>query len=281
MNRLIILILSISFICSCGHSKNYEDPKQLVTSFFKKEISNYKSVLKGEAKKQGFNPKKIPDGATFEIIQMTNLNNKAAFSVEINDQKGNIQDIYVFLNIINAKWKITAFRSLWLPPLFYYTLKDYKNVKDSDVIQEYEKRFLEAKQNNDTITKSYYKKINGSKDNFVFSILNSRLVIKSDKDLIKHFNNNKLNFNELKSKIEFNNDRILRSKTKHKKDFDQLLINRISKAKSILFFSIGGMIDNEVGYLFCPKEDDLPEITDRRYIMIKKIGNGWYLYKTT
>ena len=41
------------------------------------------------------------------------------------------------------------------------------------------------------------------------------------------------------------------------------------------------MIDNSVGYLYCKNPDDVPLMSDNGYIMIRDLGNGWYLYKTT
>jgi hypothetical protein len=41
------------------------------------------------------------------------------------------------------------------------------------------------------------------------------------------------------------------------------------------------MLDNTVGYLYVKDKEDLPEMTDRRVIMIREISDGWYIYKTT
>ena len=54
-----------------------------------------------------------------------------------------------------------------------------------------------------------------------------------------------------------------------------------NKINEIIDFSIGGMIDNSVGYFYCKDKNKLPEMSDNRYIMIKHLGDGWYLYKTT
>jgi hypothetical protein len=63
----------------------------------------------------------------------------------------------------------------------------------------------------------------------------------------------------------------------------EILISSISNFddnKSVSFL-IGGMIDNSVGYFYCNNPNDVPEMTDNRYIMIRNLGNGWYLYKMT
>jgi hypothetical protein len=43
--------------------------------------------------------------------------------------------------------------------------------------------------------------------------------------------------------------------------------------------SIGGMLDNEVGFLFA--EAAPPPIDPGRYIWLEPLGGGWYLFKTT
>ena len=48
-----------------------------------------------------------------------------------------------------------------------------------------------------------------------------------------------------------------------------------------LDFQIGGIIDNTVGYYFFLHEEDVPEMTPGRMIMLRDLGDGWYLYKTT
>jgi len=48
-----------------------------------------------------------------------------------------------------------------------------------------------------------------------------------------------------------------------------------------LGFTVGGMIDNTVGYFYLEDKNKLPKMNTSRIIMIRKIGDGWYLYKTT
>jgi hypothetical protein len=41
------------------------------------------------------------------------------------------------------------------------------------------------------------------------------------------------------------------------------------------------MIDNTVGYFYEPDKTKIPEINPSEIIMIREIGDGWYMYKTT
>ena len=44
---------------------------------------------------------------------------------------------------------------------------------------------------------------------------------------------------------------------------------------------IGGLGDNSVGYVYVADKKDLPVMSEDAIIMLREIGNGWYLYKTT
>lgn len=45
--------------------------------------------------------------------------------------------------------------------------------------------------------------------------------------------------------------------------------------------SIGGMVDNEVGYLFVPEGAQPPRMDPSEYIYVERIVGRWYIYKTT
>jgi hypothetical protein len=53
---------------------------------------------------------------------------------------------------------------------------------------------------------------------------------------------------------------------------------RVEDGRTIV--SIGGILDNEVGFLFAP-DGRTPAIDPGSYIWIEPAGNGWYLFKTT
>jgi hypothetical protein len=48
-----------------------------------------------------------------------------------------------------------------------------------------------------------------------------------------------------------------------------------------VFLEIGGMIDNEVGFVRCASGAKAPSMTPERFILVETITSGWYLYKTT
>lgn len=281
MEKLSLTILFLIITLNVN-SQTFEQADNLVEDFFNKKIKRYKSVLDGEAKKQDYNPKNIPEDSTFEFLKIRDDKETNVFAVQIStDDK--VSDIYVFLEKVKNDWKIIAFRSLWLPPFYYEMLNEYNGLNDEQLEIEYEKLFVNAKKSNDTISKSQFEKVVGTKSEFIYEVKNMRLTVKSDSELINHFNDNENEINEIKSNIKFEDDKYMISgkKSEFKSDFQKTGISLVKKNNSMLLFVIGGMIDNEVGYMFCPNPSELPTITDRRFIMIREIGKGWYLYKTT
>ena len=102
---------------------------------------------------------------------------------------------------------------------------------------------------------------------------------------------NKHQFEKLSSEIKkdtswtriqsnIKNDKI----TEAQKVLKILHINSIYKENDypgITIYNLGGWLDNEVGFIKSENESDLPKIFKSRFILIEKICNNWYLYKTT
>lgn len=281
-----ILIILISFVSLIAHGQNDTISLYLTKKYFKGELRNYKSVLLGEAKDQNFNPKKISKNADLEFEALTYTNNKAVIAISLTEGKQHT-DIYAFWSK-DKDWQITAFRALWLPGIFYMLLDNYKDLDDEGIKKEYMKMLDEAKQKNDTLTEEQIVEKIGTLDDFRFNVENMKLTVCSDKDLKEHFYKNQDMFAALLVKVQ--NDSISKTKkwrinkqAEYKQQLQRLLISGISgyERSPIIDFEIGGMIDNSVGYFYCEKPENVPEMSDNRYIMIRELGNGWYLYKTT
>ena len=141
---------------------------------------------------------------------------------------------------------------------------------------------------NDTTGNSMFK----SREDFDFQLGNLNLILALDSEIIDHFNKNKIEFERLKD-IAFKNldttkadeERSIKLCNGLENDFHKLFISSIEtggyELGNCINFSIGGMLDNTVGYLFVKDKKDVPEMNPSRIIMIREIGNGWYIYKTT
>jgi hypothetical protein len=284
MKYFLIIIISLSNFLVSG--QNDTIPLNLTIKYFKGELRSYKSVLTGEAKGQNINPRNISTNANFEFETLDYSDDMAVIAVSITEENQHT-DLYTFWNK-DKDWKISAFRSLWLPGLFYILLDNYKDLDDEGIKLEYKKMFEEAKQKNDSLTDELITKKIGTLEDLYFEIENMKLTVSSDKGLLEHFYKNQDKFKAIIEKIQ--NDSIYKKNAyknqnmyKFSCDSKELLISSITAYdnNSQIDFLIGGMIDNRVGYLYCKNPEDVPEISENRYIMIRKIGNGWYLYKTT
>jgi len=74
------------------------------------------------------------------------------------------------------------------------------------------------------------------------------------------------------------------SDKKIRKKTDALLIRDIfidKHAPGCVLYFIGGILDNSVGYMYQPDPVLVPKPTAGYFIIIRPLGNGWYLYKTT
>ena len=282
---LILIIFSITTVCK---SQTNSEPLDLVTKYFNKELRNYKSVLIGEAKEQNLNPKDIGNEVNKEFEILSEETDNAVIAITLNDGKHNT-DLYAFL-VKNNEWRIKAFRSLWLPGFFYSMLEEYSDLDEIGIENKYKEMIETAKQKNDTISEIDIIAKIGTLEEFVAEIQNMKLTVSSDKDLINHFKKNKAQFENILEHILLDttivnkeNWRINKKDNEFKMELNKILISSISgnKTNEIIDFSIGGMIDNSVGYFYCKDKNNLPEMSDNRYIMIRDLGNGWYLYKTT
>lgn len=194
---------------------------------------------------------------------------RAAVSVWLHDSTVS-RDIYFFL-MKNQNWTLYAARSLVMTGL---AAADKKRMDSLHLAVG---------------DKNYLKKTGHT---YSFDEKNMKLWAGSDKDLQSHFIKNKDEFGQLQKRLEKKgfygkNDSLLTkamTDKKIKKQTAGLLIREISydpKWPGCVFYLIGGISDNTVGYLYQPDPKKIPRMTEKKYILIQPLGNGWYIFKTT
>lgn len=209
---------------------------------------------------------------TFRLLDKSE--NTAVVNITILDSLGKGIDTYVHLEK-DKDWKIEAFRALAMTGFMEQALLEMEKMTEAQIdtlIQE----------DNETFK---------SKEDYYQELENIKLTLALDDAIIEHFENNREKFEELKSELQntkFDKDeqsyRKINIGEQFKTNYKKLLISAISthyNCKGCFEFVIGGMIDNTVGYLYIPNEQNVPEMNPSRIIMIREIGNGWYLFKTT
>jgi len=131
-----------------------------------------------------------------------------------------------------------------------------------------------------------------SKEDYDFQLGNARLTLELDENITKHFLKNRAEFERIKNGAlkQLETEKVkkewsIKLVENLKPDYQKLFISSIStggyEIGNCINFLIGGILDNAVGYLFVKDKKDLPQMKPDAIIMIKEIGNGWYIYKTT
>jgi len=180
------------------------------------------------------------------------------------------RDVYFYL-VKSKVWTIYAARSLVMTTEAKNELARLDSVPEKDRGKSY--------------TKTH-------QNTFAFEYNNLKLWSSSDTVLAENFQKNKKKFFELQKLMEKKgyagkNDTLVNDAQKDKKIkklTDQLLIRNIDydiRYPGCVFYIIGGMIDNTVGYMYQPDPKKIPHITEKHYIYLRSLGNGWYVFKTT
>ncbi|CAK9254278.1 unnamed protein product [Sphagnum jensenii] len=126
----------------------------------------------------------------------------------------------------------------------------------------------------------------------IWKLGNAKLTLASDEAIIAHFNTHKVDFEQLRHKVL---DRLQSTKPESrdtlniasevKPDLRRLLIQSVHTGQNgceeCMEFLIGGVLDNTVGYYYFTDKKYVPAMSPDRLIMLREIGHGWYVFKTT
>ncbi len=178
-------------------------------------------------------------------------------------------DVYFYL-IKKKVWTIYAARSLVMKAAATNELNRLDSIPINDRGRKYKKNKLYS---------------------FDFEYENLKLWNASDSVLANYFRSHKKIFFKLHTVLAqkgfLTNDSLVVNGINNKKIrklADRVLIRNFEYDKmypGCIFFLIGGLLDNTVGYLYQPNSQKLPLLTEKQYILIKSLGSGWYLFKTT
>lgn len=121
------------------------------------------------------------------------------------------------------------------------------------------------------------------------TLRNLDLLMSTDRDLRNWFKENQKELERLVSLAKDPNQPVVRAGDGKRIETPEvqaslarlgasMLIVESSSAIEVL---IGGILDNQVGFLFAPGDVPVPPIDSTEYIWIEPVGAGWYLFKTT
>ena len=209
----------------------------------------------------------------FRLLSKTE--NTALINITIVDSLGNGIDTYAHLRKGDKNWEIEAFRALAMTGILERLKSEFEKMTEKQI---------------DSLIKTDKENFKSRKD-FDRGFKNIRLTLALDDSIIKHFEANKEKFEKIRNElldVEIKEDeksyRKINLGEKIKSDYKELLLTSISTSyycDNCFEFVIGGMIDNTVGYLYISDGQTIPKTNPSRLIMLREIGNGWYIFKTT
>ena len=271
---LTILTLTATLSC-CGQS--YE-PVDLAKKIFGKDaFSDIDKYVTGEY--MGEPNGQDLQGTTTKFVLLGQTEKTAVVAMTILDSLGKGFDTYLHFEK-DTVWKMSAMRALAMTGMIEYI----KIVLEEMTPEQVDEMIAESENGEFSIVTS--------REAYDFELGNATLTIELDDNIAKHFVVNQAEFERLKNlasaqleKEEVKEGRRVELIENSKADYQKLFISSVSTGDyelgNCINFLIGGMLDNTVGYIYVKEKKDLPEMNPSSIIMIREIGNGWYIYKTT
>jgi hypothetical protein len=224
--------------------------EEILTSFFGPTgIQDKKSVYTGEMLTvyagQRTLGETLPPGTTFTYRQLQSNATSEIYAVAVK-AKGETRDWYAYFRHDRGRWKLNAIRTLALPGLFFEVLHDLA-VKKRDREEE-----------------SIYQ--------------NMQLTLQSDAQLKQFL---LAHLKDMEALVRLSR---AGKSVQAKQAVEALHLNTVAPLGSderITDISIGGILDNSVGFLYVPVGVAPPAITPSDYIYVESVTGHWFLYKTT
>jgi len=279
--RVTTIFTTLLLTFSAVYGQTY-GPLELARKIFGKEtLPNIETYISGEYNGKP-NGQDLQDGTTTKFALLGQTDRTAVVGMTVLDSLGKGLDAYLHFEKY-ASWKMTAFRGLAMTGM----IEQIKIELEKMTPQQVDETIARSK-NNKKDDFAIFK----SREEYNFLLGNAKLTLELDENIIEHFRTHQIEFERLKNlaltelkKINADEERDVKLIENSKADYQKLFISSVSTGSYELGngvnFLIGGMLDNSVGYFFIKDKKDLPEMNPNGIIMIREIGNGWYIYKTT
>jgi hypothetical protein len=280
--RITTILTTLILTFTTVYGQTYE-PLDLAKKIFGKDsLPNIDNYCTGEYKGRP-NGQDLQSGLTTKFTLLGQTEKTAVVAMTILDSLGKGLDTYLHFEK-NTIWKVNAFRALALTGV----IEQVKNGLEKMTPEQVDEMIKSSKKNK----KSNEFAMFTSKEEYEFELGNARLTIELDDNIAKHFVTNQSEFERLKNlaltqleKEKVDEERSMKLIENLKADYQKLFISSVStggyELGNCINFLIGGMVDNSVGYIYVKDKKNLPKMNPDRIIMIKEIGKGWYIYKTT
>ena len=156
------------------------------------------------------------------------------------------RDAYLYLHRAGGAWTIDAIRTLALPP-FVVTLGDSLRATPRRTAEQDE------------------------------MLANLELTMRSDAELLAWFGAHRSELEQLRALAEAGRGASAQAET----ILHELHLLSAGAEAGLVRVTIGGILDNGVGFLHADRPEAVPPIDPIEHIWIEPVGGGWYLFKTT
>lgn len=276
--RIATILTSLILTITAVYGQSYE-PLELAKKIFGKDsFPNILDYSSGEYKGRP-NGQDLQDGSITRFRLLAQMEKTAVVAMTIVDSAGSGFDSYLYFQK-DKTWKMTTLRALAMTGI----IEQVKIELEKMTLEQVDAMIAESKKN-----KKEDDAFITSREDYQFQLGNTKLTLDLDDNIINHFLSNQAEFERLKefALAELKNkkndeDRSVKLIETLKPAYQKIYISSVStEFENCITFEIGGMLDNTVGYIYVLDKKHLPEMDPDRIIMIREIGNGWYIYKTT
>lgn len=221
--------------------------------------------------------------ATTRFLLLGQNDQRAVVALTIQGADGKALDTYLHFQR-DTVWKLAAFRALAMTGMIEQARQELAQMTPKQVDELIARAAKSKNKQNELIT---------SRADYDFALGNCSLTLESDDHLLAYFRQNQAAFNHLrdqalteaarvKSKSAASSVPVLQAdKSAYRKLFLTSVHAEHPAMGTRLDFSIGGILDNTVGYYYVTDKQAVPAMNPDDVIMVREIGGGWYLYKTT
>ncbi|MEO8403185.1 MAG: hypothetical protein ABI480_01265, partial [Chitinophagaceae bacterium] len=276
--RILLFIIFLTLFITAD-AQNIQ-PLELAKKIFSpKAFPDINKYVTGEYKGRP-NGTDLRKGTMTRFLLLGQTSNTAVVDMTVTDSSGDGFDTYLHFKK-DSIWKMEAFRALAQTTIIEQVKQELESLTPQQVDSIIS--IADTARNKESLVFT-------SREDYEFELGNARLTLALDEKIIAHFKANEAAFNKIKDSIllvnkNIDDDKYLEIAKGIKQSYRKLFISSVTSSevefgKSINFL-IGGIIDNSVGYLFVMDKKSLPEMSSDRIIMLREIGNGWYIYKTT
>ena len=281
----VALLCLVSFLLlrsTTGYGQVFEPVEVAKQIFGKTTYTTSKRYATGEYEGHP-NGHDLPPTATTHFLLLGQDDKRAVVAMTIQGEASQTADTYLHFQK-DTIWKICAFRALAMTGIIARAKQELEQMTPAQIDALIARESAEK----DTDKGGAFR----SRADYDFALGNSSLILESDNHLIAHFQKHKTEFERIRdlalaeaprAGLNEMGDSPVGSaeKAAYRKLFiSSLHAEHVTSGKR-LNFVIGGISDNTVGYFYITDKQAVPAMTPDNIIMVREIGDGWYLYKTT